>query len=281
MPDAAEPLIRLGIFAAVFAAMASWELLAPKRGLTAPKGARWLTNIAIAAIDAAMLRFLFPVLAVGVAIWADGRGLGLFAYLAWPAWLEVLVALVVLDFAIWAQHLVFHKVPVLWRIHRVHHVDRDIDVTTAVRFHPVEIALSMLIKFAVVIALGAPAIAVFAFEVILNGLAMFNHANVSMPGPLDRLLRLVIVTPDMHRVHHSVRRPETDSNYGFNLSVWDRLFGTYRAQPEGGHLAMRIGLSGYGDERPIRLGWSLMFPFRDGTGREALPRPRASREDSA
>jgi sterol desaturase/sphingolipid hydroxylase (fatty acid hydroxylase superfamily) len=180
----------------------------------------------------------------------------------WPDWIKILIALVMLDLAIWAQHLASHKIPVLWRLHQVHHADRDIDVTTAIRFHPVEIGLSMLWKMAVVIPLGASPLAVFLFEVILNGCAMFNHANIGLPRLLDWVLRLAIVTPDMHRVHHSVLRPEHDSNYGFNLSVWDRLFGTYTAQPKDGHLGMRIGLNPYQTTAPTHFGWSLWLPFQ-------------------
>ncbi|MEM6357192.1 MAG: sterol desaturase family protein, partial [Pseudomonadota bacterium] len=177
-------------------------------------------------------------------------------------WLEVLLVFVVLDFAIWAQHVASHKIPILWRLHRVHHSDRDIDVTTAIRFHPLEIAFSMILKIGLVYALGAPVVAVLLFEVVLNGAAMFNHANLRLPRGLDRWLRFAIVTPDMHRVHHSIDRAEHDANYGFNLSVWDRLFGTYIDQPAGGHEGMTIGLEPHQDEGPTRLGWTLAFPFR-------------------
>jgi len=258
---ASEPTIRLTIFAAVLAVMGLWELAAPKRTLVANKPLRWFTNLAIVVIDSAMLRLLFPVLAVGVAMWAHTNGWGLLALTDWPAWLELMLAVVVLDLAIYIQHVAGHKIPILWTVHRMHHADRDIDVSTALRFHPIEIALSMLWKMAVILALGPSALAVFVFEVILNALAMFNHANVAMPRALDAALRLVIVTPDMHRVHHSVRRAETDSNYGFNLSIWDRAFRTYRPQPEGGHQAMSIGLPAYRDERPGNLLWCLKLPF--------------------
>jgi sterol desaturase/sphingolipid hydroxylase (fatty acid hydroxylase superfamily) len=257
-----DTILRLGIFAGIFAVIALWERASPMRRLVAPRPRRWFTNWSLSAIDSAVVQLLFGAAAVGAAIDASGRGWGLFAAVDWPLWAEIAVTLLALDFAIWFQHVIMHKVPVLWRVHRVHHADRDIDVTTGIRFHPVEIALSMLFKIGLVYALGAPAVAVLAFEVILNGAAMFNHANLRLPRGVDRALRLLIVTPDMHRVHHSVQRREHDSNYGFNLSVWDRLFGTYTPQPEGGHEGMRIGLEGHQDAGPTGLLWSLRFPFR-------------------
>lgn len=248
--------------------MAGIELVWPRRTLSVSKARRWLTNLGIAGIDTLMLRGMaalaVPVAAVAAAYAAQARGVGLLNNVAWPDWVKLAVSLLVLDLAIWAQHIVSHKVPIFWRLHQVHHADRDIDVTTAVRFHPVEIALSMVWKIAVVVPLGAPPLAVFLFEVILNACAMFNHANIALPGRLDRVLRLFVVTPDMHRVHHSVLRREHDTNYGFNLSVWDRLFGTYLAEPEAGQTGMTIGLSPYQSEAPTRLGWSLWLPFRRG-----------------
>ena len=259
-----ELLIRLGTFFGLFALFAIVEAKAPRRPRTQPRKTRWTTNLAIIVIDSLTLRLmsvLMPLLAVGAAIDAAAQGWGLFNVIALPIWVEVVAAMVILDLAIWAQHLVFHKVPVLWRLHRVHHADRDFDVTTALRFHPVEIAASMIIKIGMVYLLGAPALGVVLFEVILNGSAMFNHANMRLPLGLDRWLRLVLVTPDMHRVHHSVHRDETDSNYGFCLSVWDRMFKTYTDQPRDGHDDMVIGLQWQNDE-PSKLGWSLMLPFR-------------------
>ncbi|UWQ14781.1 sterol desaturase family protein [Aliiroseovarius sp. M344] len=259
-----ELLIRLGTFVGLFALFAIVEAKAPRRPRTQPRKTRWTTNLAIIVIDSLTLRLmsvLMPLLAVGAAIDAAAQGWGLFNVIALPIWVEVVAAMVILDLAIWAQHLVFHKVPVLWRLHRVHHADRDFDVTTALRFHPVEIAASMIIKIGMVYLLGAPALGVVLFEVILNGSAMFNHANMRLPLGLDRWLRLVLVTPDMHRVHHSVHRDETDSNYGFCLSVWDRMFKTYTDQPRDGHDDMVIGLQWQNDE-PSKLGWSLMLPFR-------------------
>ncbi|TVQ56666.1 MAG: sterol desaturase family protein [Rhodobacteraceae bacterium] len=257
-----EAFLRFGVFAGVFLAMALWERTAPKRQLLLPVSGRWTTNWAIAILDTALVRLLFPLAAVGAALDASAQGWGLFNALGAPFWLAFALSVLALDFAIWLQHLISHKVPALWRLHQVHHADRDLDVTTAIRFHPVEILLSMALKIGLVYALGAPAAAVIAFEIILNGMAMFNHANVRLPKQVDAALRLVVVTPDMHRVHHSVRRAEHDANYGFNLSIWDRLFGVYVDQPAGGHHGMRIGLEPYQGEEPARLGWTLALPFR-------------------
>jgi sterol desaturase/sphingolipid hydroxylase (fatty acid hydroxylase superfamily) len=260
--------IRLAVFASVFLVMALIELAAPKRTLVVPKGRRWLTNLGISVSGTVLLRLMamlaVPLAAIAAASYAEAHRIGLLNQLDWPDWLKVTVALLVLDLAIWAQHLASHKIPLFWRLHRVHHADRDIDVTTAVRFHPIEIGLSMLWKIVVVMALGAPPLAVFLFEVILNACAMFNHANIALPLWLDRPLRLLLVTPDMHRVHHSVLGREHNTNYGFNLSVWDRLFRTYTAQPEGGHQGMTIGLTPYQSEAPTRFGWSLLLPFAKG-----------------
>ena len=261
-----ETILRLSAFIGIFVVMALIELGAPRRELHHSKPRRWLTNLSISGLNTLLLRLMamlaVPVAAVAAAEWARIAGWGAFNLLGWPFWLEILIAIVVLDLAIYGQHVLFHKVPVLWRLHQVHHADVDFDVSTALRFHPVEIALSMLIKIGVVLALGAPAIAVVLFEIILNGCAMFNHANIKLPGRLDAVLRRILVTPDMHRVHHSVIRRETDSNFGFNLSIWDRIFGTYRAQPEAGHTGMTIGLSEYQSEDPTRFSWSLLLPFR-------------------
>ena len=258
-----EALIRLAIFLGLFAVFAAIEAGAPRRARTQPRRTRWITNWAIIACDTLSLRALalaLPLLAVGAALDADARGWGLMNALDMPLWVGVLATILIFDFAIWLQHLVTHKVPILWRIHRVHHADRDIDVTTAIRFHPVEIVLSMLLKIGLVYSLGPPALGIILFEIVLNGTAMFNHANIRLPLALDAVLRRLLVTPDMHRVHHSCLRGEHDSNYGFALSIWDRIFGTYVAQPVKGHEGMTIGLQ-WQDERPSRLGWSLALPF--------------------
>lgn len=263
MPDiTSEPAIRLICFFGVLLVMALFEIVAPRRDLVLAKYKRWFTNLALVAIDTVALRVLFPILAVGMAEVASARGWGLFAFTDLPLWIEITAAVILLDLAIYGQHVASHKVPILWRVHKVHHADRDIDVTTGLRFHPVEICLSMLYKFVVIIALGAPAFAVFLFEVLLNGTAMFNHSNVKLPKPLDRLVRLAVVTPDMHRVHHSIIRREHDTNYGFNLSIWDRMFGTYIDQPSKGHEGMTIGLEPYQTEKPARLDWALALPFK-------------------
>lgn len=258
----AEPGIRLFIFIGLFATMALLEYLAPRRTPKPVKTQRWLTNWAIVVIDSVLVRLVFKAAAVGGAVWAEQAGIGLFNNVAVPYWLAFSAAFLVLDFAVWLSHVASHKIPVFWRIHRMHHSDVDFDVTTAIRFHPVEIILSMAWKYAVVLAIGAPAAAVLVFEIVLNGAAMFNHSNWRMPLWADRWLRLVIVTPDMHRVHHSIERHEHDTNYGFNLSIWDRMFRTYTDQPALGHDGMQIGLKDWQDEQPTRLRWSLMVPFR-------------------
>lgn len=259
-----EAVIRLGVFVGLFALLALIEAAAPRRKRAEPRGQRWFTNWAIIILDTITLRLLalaLPLLAVGAALDAQAQGWGLLNAIDLPLWLGIILTVLIFDLAIWAQHLITHKIPLLWRFHRVHHADRDIDVTTAIRFHPVEIALSMLLKIGLVYLLGPPAIGIIVFEIILNGTAMFNHANIKLPLGLDAVLRRILVTPDMHRVHHSVHRHEHDSNYGFALSIWDRMFGTYIAQPEKGHEDMTIGLE-WQDERPSKLGWSLLLPFR-------------------
>ncbi|MEO8141718.1 MAG: sterol desaturase family protein [Sphingomicrobium sp.] len=258
----AEPLIRLSFVIGVFALLMAWEFLAPRRQLTLGRRRRWPGNVGIVVIDTVVIRLLFPTAAVGLALVAEDQGWGVLNMVAVPDWLAILLAIVLLDLAIYAQHVMFHRVPLLWRLHRMHHADLDIDVTTGVRFHPVEILLSMVIKIAVVMGLGAPALAVLIFEVLLNATSMFNHSNVWMPAGVDRLLRRILVTPDMHRVHHSIVARETHSNFGFNLPWWDRMFGTYRAQPEVGHEAMTIGLDQFRDESELRLDRLLLQPLR-------------------
>jgi sterol desaturase/sphingolipid hydroxylase (fatty acid hydroxylase superfamily) len=257
-----ETVIRLGSFLGVFAIMALWEILAPRRNLTQPKGYRWLNNIGLVVFNTALLRVVFPVAAVGVAEYAQLQQWGLFNRMDVDPFAALLVSVILLDMAIYLQHVMFHAVPLLWRLHRVHHADLDFDVTTGARFHPVEILLSMLIKFGVIVLLGPPLAAVVIFEVLLNAMAMFNHSNVRLPLVLDKLLRRLIVTPDMHRVHHSHLADETNSNFGFNLSVWDRLFGTYRAQPAAGHTGMVIGIDTFRDPGEcVKLPGMLLMPF--------------------
>ncbi|MBK8537177.1 MAG: sterol desaturase family protein [Candidatus Competibacteraceae bacterium] len=256
-----EPIIRLGGFAAMLALMMLWEWRQPRRVLNLRRTQRWPANLGIIVVDSVVVRLVFPVLAVGVAGLAEARGWGLFHRLPAPFWLAGIASLLLLDLAIYAQHVLFHKAPLLWRLHRMHHSDLDFDVTTALRFHPLEIVLSMLIKLGVVVALGAPPVVVMLFEVILNATAMFNHGNVHLPERLDRGLRWLLVTPDMHRVHHSIYPEETNSNFGFNLPWWDRLFGTYREQPGAGHIGMIIGLEFFRDQRATGLMDLLLQPF--------------------
>lgn len=279
-----EAWLRPGVFLGVLVVMGLLEVLAPRRTLVAPKGRRWLTNLTIVGVDSLLVRLMavlaVPLAAVAAAAWAEARGIGLLALVGLPVWLEVLIAILVLDLAIWAQHIASHKIPLLWRLHQMHHADRDIDVTTGIRFHPVEIGLSMFWKIAVVVALGAPAVAVLLFEVVLNGCALFNHSNVRLPLGLDRALRRIIVTPDMHRVHHSVLSDEHDTNYGFNLSIWDRWFGTYTDQPKAGHDGMTIGLAPYQHDGPTRIGWSISLPFMRRSEAEAPPGAQIPKRDA-
>ncbi len=269
-----EPLIRLGIFASVLTGMALWEVLAPRRPQALGRLQRWPSNLGVVVLDTLLVRVLFPMGAVAVALWCEANGYGLMNVFAVPMWIAVPLAVILLDLLIYAQHVTFHAVPVLWRLHRMHHADTEFDVTTGARFHPVEIILSMLLKIAVVVLLGAPALGVLVFEVLLNATAMFNHSNVRLPAPLDRVLRLFVVTPDMHRVHHSVVPQETHANFGFNMPWWDRLFGTYRDQPEAGHDGMTIGLPQFRDPAEQRLDRMLTQPFRDESkGEQAAAMP--------
>jgi len=256
-----ENPLRLSVFLGVLIALMILEALFPRKARTQTRRRRWTTNIGIIIADTLAVRLLIPVLAVGVAAFASAKGWGLFNMISAPFWLEVILAFVLLDMLIYAQHVASHKIPILWRIHKVHHVDRDIDVTTAIRFHPLEIILSMGYKFLCILMLGPAVVAVIIFEIVLNASAMFNHANLRLPLRVDRVLRRIIVTPDMHRVHHSTLQQETDSNYGFNLSLWDRLFRTYTDQPSLGHDNMHIGLEPHQTAQPTQFWWSLFLPF--------------------
>ncbi len=262
MPN--ELIWRLGTFLTLFALFAALEAWAPRRPRSQPQARRWATNLAMTVLNTLALRglaILLPLLAIGAALDAEAMGWGLLNRVGWPGWVELGLTVLALDFAIWAQHLITHKVPVFWRFHRVHHADRDMDVTTGFRFHPVEILASMLLKIVLVYLLGPSALAVLVFEILLSGTALFNHSNLALPSWLDRAVRLVLVTPDMHRVHHSIHRAEHDSNYGFALSLWDRIFRTYVAEPKAGQDGMTVGLE-WQDNRPTRLGWALWLPFR-------------------
>jgi sterol desaturase/sphingolipid hydroxylase (fatty acid hydroxylase superfamily) len=256
-----EPVVRLGCFVGIFAVMAVWELAVPRRHLRAAKGARWFANFGILIVGALVVRIAFPAAAVGMAVVAGERGWGLLNNIDLASAVAIGVSILVLDLVIYLQHVMFHAVPALWRLHMVHHADVDFDCTTGLRFHPLEIVLSMVIKLGAVALLGPPVVAVIIFEVLLNATSVFNHGNVRLPVAVDRVLRWLVVTPDMHRVHHSVKMPETNSNFGFNLPWWDRLLGTYRAQPEDGHESMAIGLVEYQDPSGQSLPRLLALPF--------------------
>ncbi len=267
-----DPAIRLGFFLGMFVIMAAWELFAPRRVWGAPKSVRWTHNISIAIINVLLVRVLFPSAALGVAVFADEHGTGLLNMFAIPYPLAFLASLLALDLTMYLVHLMFHAVPALWRVHRVHHADVDFDVTTGARFHPIQIILALPVKFAVIFVLGLPVLAVLVFEAVFNALSLFNHANVRIPPTVDRLLRWFLVTPDMHRVHHSVDATETNSNFSFVLPWWDRLFGTYRAEPAAGHERMAIGVEQFRTHRDFRLDRMLLQPFQDDPGPYAINR---------
>jgi len=275
-----EKTIRMGAFFGILGVMALWEILAPRRALTVSKAVRWINNLGIVFFNTFLVWLIFPIVAVGMAIFAGNQGWGIFNYFDLPFWLTVIISIVFLDFIIYLQHVMVHAVPALWRLHRVHHADLDFDVTTGGRFHPLEIFLSLLIKFAAILVLGPPVLAVVVFEVILNGTAMFNHSNVRLPLGLDRVLRWIVVTPDMHRVHHSVEDDEANSNFGFNLPWWDRLFGTYRDQPRAGHQGMTIGIHKYRETKQVAwLPGMLLLPFKGKITSYAINRREWSNPD--
>jgi sterol desaturase/sphingolipid hydroxylase (fatty acid hydroxylase superfamily) len=257
-----EQAIRLSAFVGMLLAVALWELIAPRRPLQTGKATRWSTNLALVGIDTLTVKLLFPLLPIAFAHTVTAQGWGLSAMVAAPLWLKTAAAVIALDFIIYLQHVMFHHQPLLWRLHRVHHTDLDLDVTSGVRFHPGEIIISMVIKLGAIALLGAPPQAVLIFEVALNSCALFNHGNIRLPDALDQLLRPLLVTPDMHRVHHSTIVKETNSNYGFCLSWWDRLCRTYRPQPRHGHLEMTIGLNEYRDSKALTLPHLLVNPFK-------------------
>jgi sterol desaturase/sphingolipid hydroxylase (fatty acid hydroxylase superfamily) len=261
-----EIIIRIGSFLAAFLVIAIWEILAQRRSLTTSKKNRWISNLGITFLNPLVLRLVFPVLALDIAVIAQKQGWGLLNNFDPPYWVAVMIGVVLLDLTIYLQHVMFHAIPILWRLHMVHHADLDYDVTTGLRFHPIEIILSMVIKLSIVVVLGPPALAVIIFELVLNAAAMFNHGNIRLLLKIDRILRYFVVTPDMHRVHHSVIIRETNSNFGFNLPWWDRMFGTYRSQPVKGHAEMTIGLSQFRDAKRLTLPWLLILPFIGNTG---------------
>lgn len=258
-----EPTIRLSFFIGVFAAVALWETRSPRRLRRLTRSLRWTHNLGLVFFNTALLRMLLPITAVGLAALSAEQGWGILNMVEWPLWIKAMVAIIVMDLVIWIQHVLVHAIPILWRLHRVHHADLDYDVTTGARFHPIEIILSMLIKLATLLVLGPPVVAVILFEVILNAMAMFNHGNIRLPATVDRILRTLLVTPDMHRVHHSVEEDEANANFGFNLSLWDRLFGTYIAAPRKGQEQMEIGIEGFNDPRQTnQIPGMLILPFQ-------------------
>lgn len=256
-----EVQTRLSIFLGMLFIVALLEFIFPRRQLTAPKSVRWISNLGITFLNSVLTRLIFPVLAVELAILCQQNSWGIFNIFSFPLWFSFVASILILDFAIYLQHVMFHMVPTLWRLHRMHHTDLDLDVTSGSRFHPIEILLSIVIKLAIVMLLGAPAVAVLIFEIILNGAAMFNHGNINIPEKLDAFLRLFIVTPDMHRIHHSIIKKETNSNFGFNVPWWDRLMGTYIRTPQEGQLGLTIGLEEYRHLRYLNLNWLLLIPF--------------------
>jgi len=275
-----EATIRMTFFVGIFVIVALIELAVPRRPLTTSKAGRWFANIGIVIINTVVLRLLVPAGAVGISVWIGRQGWGVFNYMNWPIWIEVILSVILLDFVIYLQHLMFHAVPLLWRFHMMHHADLDYDLTTGTRFHPIEIIISLGIKATAISVLGAPAVGVIIFEILLNGTAMFNHGNFYIPLGIDRILRLMVVTPDMHRVHHSVFPSETNSNFGFNLPWWDRLMGTYRAQPTKGHDGMTIGLNQFRDPARLTLPRIIALPFVGKGGSYSLGR-RGTREGTA
>lgn len=274
-----ESILRLSVFFSVLVIMAIWEFAAPRRRMEIPRIIRWTNNLAVIAIDTILVRLTFPLVAVGLAIFAESNGWGLLNITNTPGWLAIIIAMLALDLAIYLQHVMFHAVPALWRLHRMHHADLEFDVTTGLRFHPIEILLSMVVKLGVVIALGPPAVAVLLFEILLNATALFNHSNVRIPLNIDRILRLFVVTPDMHRVHHSIIPAETNSNFGFNMPWWDRLLGTYRAQPREGHDGMTIGIEQFRTARDLWLDKMITQPFRGPASGYPINREKPNPKD--
>lgn len=262
MIDLSEAAMRTGMFLGIFALIAGWEALAPLRQRAAPRWLRWSNNLALLALGNLIVRLAFPLTAVSFAAQAAERGWGLLNAVNLPFWLAVVISLLLLDLVIYCQHRLFHAVPLLWRLHRVHHADTEFDVTTALRFHPGEMLMSMAIKLAAIVALGPPTLAVLVFEIVLNGAAMFNHANVTLPAGVERILRLLIVTPDMHRIHHSIRPEEMSRNFGFNLAWWDRLLGSYCPAPQSGQRDMTIGQEQFRAPRELWLDRMLLQPLR-------------------
>jgi len=273
----ADSALRAGAFLAAFAAVALWEALAPRRRRALARARRWPANLGLLLVDIAVLRIVAPGAAIATAVMAQSRGWGVLSALELPAWAAILASVALLDLVIYFQHVTFHAVPTLWRLHRVHHADLDFDATTGVRFHPVEILISTMLKCAAIVAIGASPMAVIVFEALLNATSLFNHANASLPPRVERWVRRFIVTPDMHRVHHSIEYDESSSNFGFNLPLWDRLFGTYRAQPRVAHESMTLGVDAFREPADSRLDQLLVQPLRDTAGRYPINRRQLAR----
>jgi sterol desaturase/sphingolipid hydroxylase (fatty acid hydroxylase superfamily) len=265
-----ESVIRFGFFLGTFALMALWEVLAPLRMPGTSKAVRWPNHVMLAAMNIGLVRVLFPLAAVALAVYAGEHGIGLFNIIPVPYLLAFAGSLLALDLAIYLFHLLFHAVPALWRVHRVHHADVDIDVSTGVRFHPIQMMLSVSIKSIVILLLGPPALSVLTFEVLSHAITLFNHGNVRIPAALDRVLRWFVVTPDMHRIHHSIHIAETDSNFGFVLPWWDRMFGTYRAEPAGGQVRMVVGIESFRTDRDLWLDRLMLNPVVDERGSQPM-----------
>jgi len=272
-----DSTLRLIVFFSVLIVMALAEFIRPRRALIMGYK-RWPANLGVIVFDVLIARIVLPAGAVGASLWALEHDIGLFNWLAWNDAVTFVLAVILLDMVVYGQHMLFHRIPLLWRLHMVHHADREIDVSTGLRFHPVEILLSMFIKMSVVVLLGAPALAVVIFEMILNAMAMFNHANFHLPLKLDAFIRKLVITPDLHRIHHSIIKNETNSNYGFNLSIWDRLFGTYRAQPQLGHDGMVIGLEHLQDAPTHRIDFMLRLPFNGEIGQYPMPKTKPAKQ---
>ena len=259
-----DTILRLTFFLSILIILIMAEILLPKKKRIHNRKDRWITNGLITLINTASVNIVhiaIPLIAIVAAIDVSNGKMGLFNIINFPIWIEIILTVIILDFIIWGQHLLSHKIPFVWRFHRMHHTDRDLDVTTAVRFHPFEIIFSMFIKITSIYILGASAIAVIIFEIMLNGMAMFNHANLRIPLRIENILRKFIVTPDLHRIHHSIYIDEHNKNFGFSLSIWDKIFKCYLDQPRDGHKDMKLGLK-WQNDKPTKLGWSLWIPFK-------------------
>lgn len=256
-----ESYIRLGSFLGIFALLTAWEISSPKRELLQLRRFRWFGNIGLIVISSVLIRFLIPTAAVGVALHVEQDQVGFLNHYDMPFFVQFFIAFVLMDLAIYFQHVIFHALPMFWRFHRVHHSDLDCDITTGIRFHPFEMIISILFKFLVIISIGAPVLAVVVFEVVLNAASMFTHSNIKIPQSIERMVRLILVTPDMHRIHHSINENETNSNFGFFISTWDRIFGTYIKEPALGHENMQIGLQGFREPKWQNLRWLIYLPF--------------------